>query len=272
MSERRSFENAFWVCPVCRAPLTADGGSFRCPDGHCYDISGTGYVNLLRSSSAGNHGDDRLMVRARREFLDRGFYAPLADALSALAAESAGPGDRILDAGCGEGYYTRRMAAASGAVTAGVDVSKAAVAAAAKRDRSLLAAVASAADLPVGDGSVDLLTSVFAPVFAGEFRRVLRPGGRLIRVVPGERHLWELKTLVYDRPYENPAPVPELEGFCTESIRRVEYELALCDNAALRQLFMMTPYYYKTGRADQAKLEAATELTTRVEFVVIVHS
>ena len=69
-----------FICPVCKNELADSGSFYRCKNGHCYDKSKFGYVNLLQSqkSSAKRHGDDRVMVRARRDFLDKGYYEPLA--------------------------------------------------------------------------------------------------------------------------------------------------------------------------------------------------
>ena len=65
-----------------------------------------------------------MMVNARREFLEKGFYRPMADELAreVSAAFSGAEGEvRLLDAGCGEGYYTRILY--DGLQAAGIDVS-----------------------------------------------------------------------------------------------------------------------------------------------------
>lgn len=99
------------TCPVCGGVLHREERSLRCGAGHCYDLARQGYVNLLRTnqSKAKRHGDDKRMVAARTAFLDAGYYAPLRDAVAAAAAEfTAGDAD-VLDAGCGEGYYTAQV-------------------------------------------------------------------------------------------------------------------------------------------------------------------
>ena len=89
-------------------------------------------------------------------------------------------------------------------VVIGVDISKDALIQAARRSKELRLAAASSAALPLPDGSIGLILNIFSPFMGGEFRRVLCPGGKLIRAYPLARHLWELKALIYDRPYENP--------------------------------------------------------------------
>lgn len=264
-------------CPVCGGLLERTDRTLRCDAGHSYDVARQGHVNLLMSnkSSAKRHGDDKLMVVSRQEFLDAGYYNCLRDGLCALAVRLCGEEVNLLDAGCGEGFYTSAVRTAlekSGRTchAGGMDISKEAVAAAARRDGALTLAVAGINALPVPDGSIDLLLNIFAPEDEREFARVLKPGGLFFKAVPRERHLFGLKAAVYDRPYENPAPVYEPEGFepvCAEDIDGI---LKLDDPKYIKSLFMMTPYYYKTGKADQEKLERLTELETEISFRILV--
>ena len=242
------------TCPVCGGVLHREERSLRCGAGHCYDIARQGYVNLLRSnqSKSKRHGDDKRMVAARTAFLDAGYYAPLSDAVAAAAAEfTAGDAD-VLDAGCGEGYYTAQVLRTlrqqgRAPSVCGVDISRDALICAHRRAPELTLAVASIAHLPVADASCDLLLNVFAPHDAGEFARVLRPRGVLLRVIPLERHLWGLKCAVYDRPYENEVPDPALPGFALAARRELRGTVTLRSQAEIEALFCMTPYYYKTG-------------------------
>lgn len=264
------------VCPVCSGALERVERTYRCENGHCYDIAKQNYVNLLMSnkSSGKRHGDDKLMVKARQDFLDKGYYLFLREEMCRLAAEHCGDRVQMLDAGCGEGWYTSAVKSAledSGkkCSAVGVDISKTALMYAGKRDKSLTLAVASISSLPVAEQSCDLLLNVFAPDDGAEFRRVLRPGGLLMKVMPMERHLYGLKAAVYDRPYLNPPAsyAPEsFEPVCRSELRETVH---LSCNEDIGNLFMMTPYYYKTGRDDQAKLAALSELDTEVEFAVV---
>ena len=262
------------ICPVCGEPLFQRDGSLYCAGNHCFDLSKKGYVNLLPPSGHGGHGDDRLMVGARTAFLNKGYYDRLSRAISAVAADCVPDGGLILDAGCGEGKYTAELlpALAEAGKTArilGIDISKEALIAAARRSRELCLAVASTARMPVTDASADLLLNVFSPLMTEEFARVLKPGGRLLRVVPLERHLWELKALVYERPYENDPPQKELEGFELLETRELKYVVELTSAEDVRNLFMMTPYYYKTSAGDQEKLSGTERLSLTLEFCLL---
>ena len=272
-------------CPVCGALLAMTARAYACPGGHSFDRAKSGYVNLLLPDQKHSKapGDNPLMVTARREFLEKGWYQPLADAMGELLAAHLPDGGplTVLDAGCGEGYYTERFRtalAASGRplVLLGVDISKVAADKAARRAKAagipseaVRYAAASVFRLPVPDGGCDVLLNLFAPFCGEEIRRVLRPGGTLLLAVPGEGHLWELKEAAYDRPYRNEVKDPALEGFSLIGRWSVAYPMTLKntgENRDIENLFRMTPYYYKTGRTEQARVAALTELTVTASF------
>lgn len=265
-------------CPVCSSSLRRDARTMRCENGHCYDLAKQGYVNLLMSnrSAAKRHGDDKAMVLARQSFLDQGFYNCLLNAVCKAAVQLCKGSIDLLDVGCGEGFYTCGVKTAlerAGVVcrAAGVDISREALIRAAKRGCDLQLAVASVSALPVQDESCDLLLNIFAPNSDDEFYRVLRPGGFLIRAVPLEDHLMGLKAAIYDHPYANPAPQYAPEGFRFVEQIAVRDRLALQSCEDIRNLFMMTPYYYKTGRQDQEKLQNLSALETELAFCLFIH-
>ena len=197
-------------CPLCAQPLDRQDTRYLCPRGHSFDRAAAGYVHLLPANKlhSKDPGDDKAMAAARNRFLSGGYYDPLRDALTRLALAYAPDRAQILDAGCGEGYYSAALfqallQAGKHPRMAGVDLSKHALRRAAKRQGSIEFAVASVYDLPVADQQIDLLVNCFSPLALEEFLRVLRPGGLYCYVVPGARHLWELKQVLYDTPYPN---------------------------------------------------------------------
>lgn len=261
-----------FICPVCGASLSRDESSYQCPAGHRYDRAKGGYVNLLMSQhrKEKRHGDDKAMVLARTRFLEAGWYDPLLDVLLDLAKKYFPESGVFLDLGCGEGFYSDRIhrALPRQAELVGVDISKDAVRAYARRNRQARLAVASAFDLPIASGSCDLVLSVFAPFREGEICRVLNPGGVFLRAYPLEKHLLGLKRLIYDEAYDNKPAALELPGLTLVESREIREEITLTSPEDIRSLFMMTPYFYKTGRDDQEKLLAARRLTTEIEFGV----
>lgn len=266
---------SFFRCPLCGGPLTEAPGGLRCPGRHSFDRAREGYVHLLPANQKHSRapGDDKGMAAARRAFLDRGWYAPLREALCRLAVDCTGPAPVVLDAGCGEGYYTAGVrealiSAGKTPVTAGVDISKFSLQKAARRCPDISFAVASVYRLPAADRSVDLLLNVFSPLAIDEFRRVLRPGGTYLYVVPAARHLWELKQVLYDRPYLNEERETPYEGFAYERIVPVDAEITLSNQADIQNLFCMTPYYWKTPRSGAERLLALESLEATISFRV----
>jgi 23S rRNA (guanine745-N1)-methyltransferase len=179
-------------CPVCRAGLARAGRSLRCPAGHTFDIARQGYVNLLAGTGNTKAGsaDTAAMVADRADFLAAGHYAPLADQVASL---TCGDG-LVVEAGAGTGYYSAAVLdRLPGAVGLALDVSPVALRRAARAHARLGAAVWDVwRTWPVGDGVADVLLDVFAPRNGPEFHRVLRPGGLLVVVTPGDDHLAEL--------------------------------------------------------------------------------
>lgn len=264
---------SFFSCPLCGGALEREVHVCRCPAGHSFDVAREGYVNLLpanfRRSKA--PGDDAQMTAARTRFLDGGWYAPLRDTLCALTERYAPAGGALLDAGCGEGWYTRALAEVmgrKGGRTAGVDLSRPGVKRAARRCPGGEFAVASVYRLPVPDAGADLLVDCFAPLAAEEFARVLRPGGTFLYVVPGPRHLWELKQVLYETPYENEEKREEYPGLRYLDVVPSETAFTLEDGADIRALLHMTPYFWRTPAAGAARLEALERLEVTAQFRV----
>ena len=267
---------SIFACPLCGEKLAIDEQVYRCTSGHCFDKAKEGYVNLLPANRqhASAPGDDKDMVKARTVFLDSGRYAPLKEALCALAAKYAGERTALLDAGCGEGYYTEglsRVIAEKGGRTGGADLSKAAVKKAAKRCREAEIAVASVYHLPLADGSVDMVTDCFSPLAKEEYRRVLKDGGHFLYVVPGARHLWEMKEVLYEQPYENEVREEAYEGFRLQETVPLSFGIHLEKTEEIMALFRMTPYAWKTPKEGVERLAEQKELGLTAEFRILVY-
>ncbi len=218
------------ACPLDGDPLERQDGAWRCPAGHSFDIARQGYVHLLpvQNKRSRDPGDSKEMVAARRRFLEAGHYRPIAEAVSraVLAGAPAGGTLRCLDAGCGEGFYLRELASvatesekAQGEAPTlsllGVDISKWAVLAAAKREKAATWVVGTNAHLPVQAQSLDRVLCLFGfPVYP-EFARVLKPGGELLLVEAGPDHLRELREIIYPSlkpPREDAAAAPHRDA------------------------------------------------------------
>ena len=253
------------ICPVCGNPLQFAQGTARCASGHCFDVAKEGYVNLLRSSKSGDRiGDDKASARCRRDFLNKGYYAPLKDALCEIFASRQG---NVLDICCGEGYYTAALVENPNLTVYGFDISREMVRLAAKRGKARCF-VANMAFIPVAEESMDYAVHLFAPFNESSFTRILKKGGRLYTVVPGQYHLWGLKQKLYDTPYENDEQLPQTTQLRLVGRQKECAQITLESQEDIQAVFRMTPYYFHTSQADKQKLEGLTSLETPVEFLI----
>jgi len=212
------------------------------------------------------------MVAARRRFLNAGGYQPIAVAVSRAALADLPPQATLscLDAGCGEGYYLRQLAAAAHAgqtlALLGLDISKWAVLSAAKQDKRPNWVVGTNARLPVLSATLDCVLCMFGfPVYA-EFARVLKPQGQLLQVDAGPDHLRELREIIYPalKP-ERSAEAPTPPGFIALGSETVRYPLTLDSAGQIADLLTMTPHLYRASAEGRARAAALTELSLTVD-------
>ncbi len=256
-------------CPVCGGgfALSENQKSLICESRHCYDIAKSGYVNFC-----GSHGgDSKEAVIARREFLALGYYRGIADAICMLLKQYS-PGTLVADLGCGEGYYGNIIANA-GFSLLGFDLSKPAIEAAAKRKNpNTFFSVAGIFDIPLKNSSVDAITNIFAPCAEEEYTRVLKNGGCLIVVGAGEDHLHSLKAAIYDTPSKNTPRADLPTELFHEGSARIRYDIKLDSNEKIKQLFAMTPYFYRTDAEGFARLDKLQSITTEVDVICEIYT
>ena len=257
------------LCPICGKPLTRQDRAWTCEGRHSFDIARQGYVNLLpvQQKRSLQPGDTKEQVASRREFLDGGFYSPICDTLCQLAADHDCTGP-ILDIGCGEGYYSARLAKALDAPLVGLDISKEAVRCAAARYKEALWLCASAAHLPVADHSAGLVTSLFALTMPEEFLRVLRPDGAFIQVLAAQDHLLGLKNIIYpELNLKEKDSVPTIPGFQLVESRPVKFSFTV-EGAQVQNLLSMTPHVYRIGKEGADRLRQTQQLTDTASCVL----
>lgn len=255
-------------CPIDSEPLNRDTISLKCKHGHTFDLAKTGYVNLLpvQHKRSKDPGDNKTMVRARQNFLNQEHYYPIVEAiLSSYPREALSSLPRILDAGCGEGYYLDKLGElfqqhniANERV--GLDISKWAITAASKRDNSASWIVGSNACLPMPNERFDAVFCLFGfPVFE-EFYRVLSTNGIMLLVESGAEHLIELRRILYPSVHEyKPTYTSGIEGFELIHETVENYGFHLSSQQAIQNLLMMTPHIHKASFEGR---EAVKELVS----------
>lgn len=271
-------------CPICKSsmvlqrPEKEGSCTSLCCKGakkHCYDVASSGYVNLMPPGHTAG-GDSKQAVAARTRFLDQGYYQDAALALCELISQYQKADDGIVvDAGCGEGYYTSFLAK-RGFSVAGLDLSRAAAEASAKRlaregIEHAFFGVASVFSLPFQNESASVVVNIFAPCVEQEYARVLKPNGILAVMYAGPEHLMGLKHALYDVVIENDIRADLPKNMKLLRRERVRFEISVLGNENLQNLFAMTPYYWRTSQSDSEKLKALNELSTPVDMIIDVY-
>lgn len=258
---------ADFYCPLCAAPLSRFDNTLKCDQNHSFDYAKEGYVNLLpvQQKKSLQPGDDKAMVLARRAFLQTGAYdflqKNLVDTINKLSPKT------IVDLGCGEGYYTDAVQTGTGAQTYGIDISKAAVKYAAKRNKNVHYAVATNAHLPFADQQIDLIANVFAPLVGKECQRILAKQGCIVSVAPGPDHLIELKQAIYSTPERHTSPTPP-QGFEVAEQHNISAKISLSSGASVSDLLTMTPFGWKISDFAKQKILANLPFSVTLDFVI----
>ena len=223
------------------------------------------------------------MVAARRRVLDSGVFAPLAEAVVAIVAAMAAHCTRdqtlrVIDAGCGEGYYlaglfdaARTWSCPGELSLAGFDISKYAVRAAARRCGAVAWAVASNRQPPFAAASIDIVLSLFGFPHWAAFERVLAPGGCVVLIDAGAAHLLELRACVYPQVKQHsprPLHAAVARGWRVRHEQTLEYQIDLTTPAAIEALFAMTPHAHRVTDRGRAALGALDNLRTTVSSVL----
>lgn len=259
------------MCPVCRQSLNLTERTWRCEQGHSYDVAKQGYVNLhvVQHKHSKNPGDTPESVDARRAFLQGGYYQPLQQAVVALLKQL--DVKAILDIGCGEGYYTSAMQQVVEQCV-GVDIAKNAVQRAAKLNTEVTWVVGTGATLPVLDHSMDACTSLFSPIPQTEIARVLKDDGYLIVVTPASEHLYAMREALFEQvnPHTPEKFVEQLQDLFELKQEQIIDAPFVLDQQALKNLIAMTPYAYKASPERRSQLEQQSQLEITASFQIYV--
>jgi 23S rRNA (guanine745-N1)-methyltransferase len=237
-----------------------------CVSKHNFDRAKSGYFNFLLKNQTILRGDHPTQIDARRNFLSKDFYLPLANQVNRMIA-SHKPSS-LIDAGCGEGYYTHAIKKDNPTCKVyGFDISKEAVEKAAKQNREIHYCVSSVNRLPYRNNSSDMITSLFAPIDEVEFLRVLRVNGILLVISAHPQHLLELKEVAYDTIVKHEHT--SLSNAKLKLLNFEEFSFTLnLTQPDITNLFNMTPYGFRTSAKGKERVEAKENLAVTAKFII----
>lgn len=256
------------ICPKCKCKLNKVDNCYKCNNNHSFDIAKRGYVNLVLGNSKAT-GDDKQMVKSRTKFLNHGYYENLRICIGNILTSCKI--HTLVDAGCGEGYYTnyfKQIFPASEMY--GFDLSKYAIDYACKAKTGVNYCVSSIFHLPLSNESCDGVVSIFAPVDMKENTRILKEKGYFLQVGPGPRHLWELKQELYSDIYENHVEIGH-DRYKLVKEEYVEDVITIDNKEDIWALFQMTPYYWRTPKENAQRLQGLRKLITTVQFHIALY-
>lgn len=249
------------ICKCSRAPITL------C-QWHSFDLAKNGTLYFLAKQMKSEYTKE--MLQHRRAFLQAGFFQPF---LKEIASRIT-PDSLVLDVGCGEGTPVQQLNAQVSARYIGFDISKPAIQLASDYNADAWFCAADLARMPFADHQLDTVLNIFSPSQYQEFKRVLKPGGQLIKVVPNADYLHELRELLYHgqakESYDH-GPVLELfaQHFPDYQEMQVQKTMTLTPET-LRDLVEMTPLTWTASKAQLAAitLEALPEISLDVTILV----
>ena len=269
--QRFASASAF-ACPICQENLTLVESSLKCDNRHSFDLAKFGYVNLApQIKQSANY--DKENFQNRQQILEAGFYQDILEGISGILATKPSA-KTVLDIGCGEGFYSRKLQETHFDKTFyAFDISKDSVQIAAKSEPNWAVNwfVGDLARLPIKDASMDILLDIFSPANYGEFRRVLSKDGVLIKVIPTENHLKEIRQIVQDQLTKKDYSNQDIKEHFQEHFIIQSSQIASLTKpitAEQRQaLLSMTPLLF---HVDQSKIDWSqlTEITIEAEILV----
>ena len=259
-------------CPICQENLTLVETSFKCSNRHSFDLAKFGYINLApQIKQSANY--DKENFQNRQQILEAGFYQAILEGISDLLATKPSA-KTVLDIGCGEGFYSRKLQESHSDKTFyAFDISKDSVQIAAKSEPNWAVNwfVGDLARLPIKDASMDILLDIFSPANYGEFRRVLSKDGILIKVIPTENHLKEIRQKVQDQLTNKDYSNQDIKNHFQEHFTILSSQTASLTKTItaeqLKALLSMTPLLF---HVNQSKIDWSdlTEITIEAEILV----
>lgn len=268
---KRFSENNIIICPHCSSILKFKDRSLICENKHCFDVAKQGYVNLLLNSKKFENYD-KFSFENRHTVLESGLYDNILNFIIDYINQFTNS-KNILDVACGEGYYSKKISDSLDRNIYAFDISKDSIIIAARSDKNKLVKwfVSDLANIAVKDSSFDFTLDIFSPANYEEFKRILKSDGSLIKVIPGENHLFEIREKVKDKlensHYSNKAVVDCFsDSFDIIHRESISYKFEVT-NELLMAIINMTPLLFNI---DSSKIDWSdiSEITIHAEVLI----
>lgn len=252
-------------CPKCHQEMTKQEKGLRCVNGHRFDLSKKGTLYFLDHQIKTEY--DQEMFAPRGRMIRSGMYQPVIEKIAALMETGS-----LLDVGCGEGSFLQQINEIKKTpVSVGFDIAKEGIYLASNQSIETFWCVADLTNLPFANDSFDTILNIFSPSQYREFKRVMKPGGSVIKVVPQTGYLKELRAVYHPdgEPYSNEAVIQRFtEELSIDYRERVTYEFDIPEKNRL-DLLEMSPLEWQVSDAVKADLarDPLKRITVDIELL-----
>lgn len=240
--------NNIFICPICKNTLITKEKFLQCCNGHTFDYSKKGSVNLIKTNYY-KYSEiyTKDLFFARREFIKNNFYNDVyINIVNILLKYRTTKSDiKILDVGCGEATHSMLILNKIDFdyIYYGFDYSIDAINMASDyiSDNKIFIK-ASVDNIPLKNNSIDFILDFLSPYNEKEFHRVLKNDGIIVKVSPGKEYLKELRHEMNLKEYQKENEVFHTidNRFDIIDIIRIKKNVLL-DNLQMCQLIKMTP-------------------------------
>lgn len=263
-------------CPVCHHTMTTiSRDNIQCSSRHTFDLARQGYINFMTRFFKGNY-DKRLFTAKRNILSQTAIYTPLVDTIRDWIEDySSGSSQplHILDAGAGEGSLLQQITQNTPAVGWGIDIAKEGIAMASSTYDQQIWFVGDLAYSPFAEGQLDVILNILSPSNYEEFGRVMKKDGWIIKVIPRDRYLMEMRELLFrDRSHQLDGRERVLYRF-TQHHHLVDcipltYTMPVTE-VMKNSLIHMTPLsWHGTESAIASAQESLSQITIDLEILV----
>lgn len=264
-------------CPTCGLPLQQHQSSqgFYCTNKHHFDKSEQGYWVFTKPQRQKPTGDSRQQVRAKRFLLESGIFAPLIDNMAEMLVGSLQDDTSLLDYECAEGFYLRALSSKLTDIAKGVTIQYVGVAdaenaifSAVKAKTPGILCLSTSKVLPFSDNCIDVITVIDKPLKGKESVRVLKEDGLMLLVLPGARHLWQLKEYIYSDLAEKTVQINLPSGLSIIETQTLHFTLSVTGEQALT-LLDMTPYAWRATDRMKHNIQSNYFESLEIDFILV---